>query len=149
MWYITSILCRFADYQTMTIVQIFKQNLWRGCGMKHGKHNWVNGTWPSVYKFIKTLLGSFLIFFLLGMTSFLTCLIKRWAPKSAQIIDRFVWNVFFWLQDDVFLICSNAMQYNAPDTIYFRQVYGHKKFIVLQYCSLSSSLIIFMLCLLM
>lgn len=29
---------------------------------------------------------------------------------------------FFELQDDVFLICSNAMQYNAPDTIYFRQV---------------------------
>lgn len=26
------------------------------------------------------------------------------------------------LQDDIFLICSNAMQYNAPDTIYFRQV---------------------------
>ncbi|PKA46706.1 hypothetical protein AXF42_Ash019689 [Apostasia shenzhenica] len=25
------------------------------------------------------------------------------------------------LKDDVFLICSNAMQYNAPDTIYFRQ----------------------------
>ncbi|XP_038981942.1 uncharacterized protein LOC103717628 isoform X2 [Phoenix dactylifera] len=24
-------------------------------------------------------------------------------------------------EDDVFLICSNAMQYNAPDTIYFRQ----------------------------
>ncbi|RRT60455.1 hypothetical protein B296_00044962 [Ensete ventricosum] len=28
------------------------------------------------------------------------------------------------MQDDVFLICSNAMQYNAPDTIYFRQVLG-------------------------
>lgn len=26
------------------------------------------------------------------------------------------------VQEDVFLICSNAMQYNAPDTIYFRQV---------------------------
>lgn len=25
-------------------------------------------------------------------------------------------------QKDVFLICTNAMQYNAPDTIYFRQV---------------------------
>ncbi|XVF35824.1 hypothetical protein REPUB_Repub19eG0004000 [Reevesia pubescens] len=25
------------------------------------------------------------------------------------------------LEKDVFLICSNAMQYNAPDTIYFRQ----------------------------
>ncbi|XP_068321521.1 uncharacterized protein [Pyrus communis] len=24
-------------------------------------------------------------------------------------------------EDDIFLICSNAMQYNAPDTIYFRQ----------------------------
>ncbi|XVF67138.1 hypothetical protein PTKIN_Ptkin10aG0096800 [Pterospermum kingtungense] len=28
---------------------------------------------------------------------------------------------FVILQKDVFLICSNAMQYNAPDTIYFRQ----------------------------
>lgn len=26
------------------------------------------------------------------------------------------------MQDDVFLICSNAMQYNAPDTIYYKQV---------------------------
>ena len=26
------------------------------------------------------------------------------------------------MQKDVFLICSNAMQYNAPDTVYFRQV---------------------------
>ncbi|URE26241.1 BROMO [Musa troglodytarum] len=25
------------------------------------------------------------------------------------------------MQDDVFLICTNAMQYNGPDTIYFRQ----------------------------
>ncbi|PQM38978.1 uncharacterized protein Pyn_15008 [Prunus yedoensis var. nudiflora] len=24
-------------------------------------------------------------------------------------------------ESDIFLICSNAMQYNAPDTIYFRQ----------------------------
>ncbi|KAG8099856.1 hypothetical protein GUJ93_ZPchr0013g34778 [Zizania palustris] len=31
---------------------------------------------------------------------------------------------FFKLQDDVFLICSNAMQYNAPDTIYFRQAHS-------------------------
>lgn len=32
-------------------------------------------------------------------------------------------DVFFYnLQKDVFLICTNAMQYNAPDTIYFRQV---------------------------
>ncbi|XP_010929671.1 uncharacterized protein [Elaeis guineensis] len=28
---------------------------------------------------------------------------------------------FEQFEDDVFLICSNAMQYNAPDTIYFRQ----------------------------
>ncbi|CAL9087022.1 unnamed protein product [Musa acuminata var. zebrina] len=28
---------------------------------------------------------------------------------------------FEQLEDDVFLICTNAMQYNAPDTIYFRQ----------------------------
>lgn len=27
-----------------------------------------------------------------------------------------------FMQADVFLICSNAMQYNAPDTVYFRQV---------------------------
>ncbi|KAL4562078.1 hypothetical protein LXL04_034269 [Taraxacum kok-saghyz] len=26
------------------------------------------------------------------------------------------------LEADVFLICSNAMQYNSSDTIYFRQV---------------------------
>ena len=26
------------------------------------------------------------------------------------------------MQSDIFLICSNAMQYNAPDTVYFRQV---------------------------
>lgn len=28
---------------------------------------------------------------------------------------------FEQFEDDVFLICNNAMQYNAPDTIYFRQ----------------------------
>lgn len=26
------------------------------------------------------------------------------------------------MQNDVFLICANAMQYNAPDTIYYKQV---------------------------
>lgn len=31
------------------------------------------------------------------------------------------------MQDDIFLICSNAMQYNAPDTIYFRQVCQEQK----------------------
>ena len=30
--------------------------------------------------------------------------------------------VFLLMQADVLLLCSNAMQYNAPDTIYFRQV---------------------------
>lgn len=38
----------------------------------------------------------------------------------------YIWSDFKFdlmiLQDDIFLICSNAMQYNAPDTIYFRQV---------------------------
>ena len=27
------------------------------------------------------------------------------------------------MQSDVLLICSNAMQYNAPDTIYYKQVF--------------------------
>ncbi|ONK74949.1 uncharacterized protein A4U43_C03F11760 [Asparagus officinalis] len=31
------------------------------------------------------------------------------------------YRTFEQFEDDVFLICSNAMQYNAPDTIYFRQ----------------------------
>ncbi|KAJ1291067.1 hypothetical protein BS78_02G291300 [Paspalum vaginatum] len=31
---------------------------------------------------------------------------------------------FEQFEDDVFLICSNAMQYNAPDTIYFRQAHS-------------------------
>lgn len=26
------------------------------------------------------------------------------------------------MQNDIYLICSNAMQYNAPDTIYYKQV---------------------------
>ncbi|MCL7028327.1 hypothetical protein MKW94_016950, partial [Papaver nudicaule] len=26
------------------------------------------------------------------------------------------------LEADVFLLCSNAMEYNSPDTVYFRQV---------------------------
>lgn len=28
------------------------------------------------------------------------------------------------LQSDVFLICSNAMQYNSAETIYHKQVYA-------------------------
>ncbi|KAJ6827611.1 uncharacterized protein M6B38_366915 [Iris pallida] len=31
---------------------------------------------------------------------------------------------FEQFEDDVFLICSNAMQYNAPDTVYFRQAHS-------------------------
>lgn len=30
-----------------------------------------------------------------------------------------------YVQEDVFLISSNAMRYNSPDTIYFRQVCAH------------------------
>ncbi|KAJ3705331.1 hypothetical protein LUZ61_009036 [Rhynchospora tenuis] len=35
-----------------------------------------------------------------------------------------VYSSFEQFEDDVFLICSNAMQYNAPDTIYFRQAHS-------------------------
>ncbi|KAJ0966176.1 hypothetical protein J5N97_027314 [Dioscorea zingiberensis] len=36
-------------------------------------------------------------------------------------LARNAYRCFEQFEDDVFLICSNAMQYNAPDTIYFRQ----------------------------
>ncbi|KAE8671199.1 Ser/Thr-rich protein T10 in DGCR region, putative isoform 1 [Hibiscus syriacus] len=38
---------------------------------------------------------------------------KKLATGAYAILEQF--------EKDVFLICSNAMQYNAPDTIYFRQ----------------------------
>lgn len=38
------------------------------------------------------------------------------------------WSMFSWMQSDVFLICSNAMQYNAPDTIYHKQVQDFDRF---------------------
>ncbi|CAL9134315.1 unnamed protein product [Musa textilis] len=38
---------------------------------------------------------------------------KKLATEAYRSFEQF--------EDDVFLICSNAMQYNAPDTIYFRQ----------------------------
>ncbi|WOL15159.1 hypothetical protein Cni_G23940 [Canna indica] len=38
---------------------------------------------------------------------------KKLASNAYHSFEQF--------EDDVFLICSNAMQYNAPDTIYFRQ----------------------------
>ncbi|GMI78746.1 hypothetical protein HRI_001543800 [Hibiscus trionum] len=38
---------------------------------------------------------------------------KKLASGAYAILEQF--------EKDVFLICSNAMQYNAPDTIYFRQ----------------------------
>lgn len=36
-------------------------------------------------------------------------------------LDGGVYSCLEQFEDDIFLICSNAMQYNAPDTIYFRQ----------------------------
>nr|CAD1819219.1 unnamed protein product [Ananas comosus var. bracteatus] len=36
-------------------------------------------------------------------------------------LARNLYRSFEQFEDDVFLICNNAMQYNAPDTIYFRQ----------------------------
>ncbi|KAG0477339.1 hypothetical protein HPP92_014180 [Vanilla planifolia] len=36
-------------------------------------------------------------------------------------LARVAYHSFEQFEDDVFLICSNAMQYNAPDTVYFRQ----------------------------
>ncbi|KAK3125130.1 hypothetical protein QOZ80_7BG0600550 [Eleusine coracana subsp. coracana] len=39
-------------------------------------------------------------------------------------LARNVYRSFEQFEDDVFLICSNAMQYNAPDTIYFRQAHS-------------------------
>ncbi|KAK9033872.1 hypothetical protein V6N11_050054 [Hibiscus sabdariffa] len=38
---------------------------------------------------------------------------KKLASGAYAILEQF--------EKDVFLICSNAMQYNAPDTIYYRQ----------------------------
>ncbi|WOK91853.1 hypothetical protein Cni_G00544 [Canna indica] len=38
---------------------------------------------------------------------------KKLASNAYHLFEQF--------QDDVFLICSNAMQYNAPNTIYYRQ----------------------------
>ncbi|KAL4384699.1 hypothetical protein GQ457_15G012580 [Hibiscus cannabinus] len=38
---------------------------------------------------------------------------KKLATGAYAVLEQF--------EKDVFLICSNAMQYNAPDTIYFRQ----------------------------
>ncbi|KAG6530662.1 hypothetical protein ZIOFF_012905 [Zingiber officinale] len=38
---------------------------------------------------------------------------KKLARNSYRSLEQF--------EGDVFLICSNAMQYNAPDTVYFRQ----------------------------
>ncbi|KAJ6816104.1 uncharacterized protein M6B38_417170 [Iris pallida] len=50
---------------------------------------------------------------------------------------------FEQFEDDVFLICSNAMQYNAPDTVYFRQAHSiqdlaRKKFQELRADAISS-----------
>lgn len=36
-------------------------------------------------------------------------------------LARGAYRFFEQFEDDVLLICSNAMQYNAPDTVYFRQ----------------------------
>ncbi|KAK9270325.1 hypothetical protein L1049_025903 [Liquidambar formosana] len=36
-------------------------------------------------------------------------------------LDEGLYSYLEQFESDVFLICSNAMQYNAPDTIYFRQ----------------------------
>lgn len=47
---------------------------------------------------------------------------ERFINRCQQILISFD---FQFLQKDVFLICSNAMQYNEPDTIYFRQVWPH------------------------
>ncbi|XP_062187380.1 uncharacterized protein LOC133890820 isoform X2 [Phragmites australis] len=39
-------------------------------------------------------------------------------------LARNAYRSFEQFEDDIFLICSNAMQYNAPDTIYFRQAHS-------------------------
>lgn len=40
-----------------------------------------------------------------------------------KLVSRW-YRTFEQFEDDVFLICSNAMQYNAPDTIYFNQAHS-------------------------
>ncbi|KAG6484307.1 uncharacterized protein LOC122017078 isoform X1 [Zingiber officinale] len=52
-------------------------------------------------------------------------------------LARNAYRSFEQFEDDVFLICSNAMQYNAPDTVYFRQAramqdIGRKEFQMLR-----------------
>ncbi|XP_074583384.1 uncharacterized protein LOC141839217 [Curcuma longa] len=52
-------------------------------------------------------------------------------------LARNAYRSFEQFEDDVFLICSNAMQYNAPDTVYFRQAramqdIGRKEFQILR-----------------
>lgn len=37
-------------------------------------------------------------------------------------MDLLTFSIFLFVQDDVFLLTSNAMSYNSADTIYFRQV---------------------------
>ncbi|CAM0906029.1 unnamed protein product [Alopecurus aequalis] len=39
-------------------------------------------------------------------------------------LARNAYRSFEQFEDDVFLICSNAMLYNAPDTVYFRQAHS-------------------------
>ncbi|VAH45429.1 unnamed protein product [Triticum turgidum subsp. durum] len=39
-------------------------------------------------------------------------------------LARNAYRSFEQFEDDVFLICSNAMVYNAPDTVYFRQAHS-------------------------
>lgn len=49
------------------------------------------------------------------------CFIKvRTLPIFYSLI--ILWILFLVVQHDVFLICSNAMQYNPPNTIYHKQV---------------------------
>lgn len=50
------------------------------------------------------------------------------------------------LQKDVFLISSNAMKYNAPDTIYFRQVYNICQFLNLYIFFFAQLIYFFVLC---
>lgn len=55
-------------------------------------------------------------------------LIVIWFKEAVPLImfNLLLVGCCFW-QSDIFLICSNAMEYNSSDTIYFRQVFTRFK----------------------
>jgi len=110
--------CRIYEYNIMHVVSFFLeyQVCWvLHCIFKIDMFNFVQQLWEVSFKYILYYTQDYLGATFLANHSGVLC----FSTADLLLISY----VSLLLQDDVFLLTSNAMCYNSADTIYFRQVF--------------------------